>query len=134
MQTYKYGLGVYKEFENIACGKSTTLPQNVNTEIKQLLKNYNRKKRFSFEDIIDFHYKFEKIHPFQDGNGRIGRLIVFKECLKNNIVPTFIDNKFKHKYINAFLEYENDKTLLVKTFLEGQNIIKQYLDYFKIEY
>lgn len=134
MQTYKYGSGVYKEYENVACGKSTTPPQNVKTEIKKLFFNYSRKKKFSFEDLVIFHYNFEKIHPFQDGNGRIGRLIMFKECLKNNIVPTFVDNKNKHKYINAFLEYENDKTLLIKVFKQGQEKIKELLNYFKIEY
>jgi Fic family protein len=86
------------------------------------------------EEIIDFHYHFESIHPFQDGNGRVGRLIAFKECLKNNIVPFIIDDNLKMFYYRGLKEWKNERGYLLDTCLSAQDKFKKYLDYFKIPY
>ena len=87
-----------------------------------------------FEDIIDFHYNFEKIHPFQDGNGRVGRLIMLKECLKHNIVPVIINEELKLFYYRGLKEYKYEKGYLIDTCLTAQDKYKAYLDYFRIKY
>ena len=106
------------------------------TEVKQrmieFLKNYNSKTNVTIDDIIEFHYEFEKIHPFQDGNGRVGRLIMLKECLKHNIVPVIINEELKLFYYRGLKEYKYEKGYLVDTCLYGQDIVKKYLDYFRI--
>ena len=86
------------------------------------------------EEIIDFHYRFETIHPFQDGNGRVGRLIMFKECLKNNIVPFIIDEDLKMFYYRGLSEWNNEKGYLTDTCLAAQDKFKKYLEYFKVPY
>jgi len=91
-------------------------------------------KYLTSEDIFDFHYRFETIHPFQDGNGRIGRLIILKECLRNNIVPLIIKDEFKDFYYRGLTEYKSEKGYLLDTFLHEQDIFKSYLDCFKIKY
>ena len=129
-----YGTGCYKKYPNTVGGRETISPENVKVEMKKLLDWYNKIKKVNLEDIIEFHYKFECIHPFQDGNGRVGRLIMFNECLKNNIVPCYIDDRFKAQYNNGFNKYSEDKNFLIETCKFGQDLYKQLLDYFKVEY
>lgn len=95
-----------------------------------LLEEYNKKDKISFNDIIDFHFKFEQIHPFQDGNGRVGRLIMFKECLKHNIIPFIIEDEYKFFYYRGLSEYLNEKNYLLDTCLASQDKYKLILDYF----
>lgn len=92
------------------------------------------KKEKTFEDILDFHVKFERIHPFQDGNGRVGRLIMFKECLKYNIIPFIIEDNLKMFYYRGLKEWNNEKGYLTDTCLTAQDKYKAYLDYFRIAY
>lgn len=106
----------------------------VKEKIRTLLKRYNAIKKITIQDIIDFHYEFETIHPFQDGNGRVGRLIALKECLKHDIVPFIITDKIKDFYYRGLKEYPYEKGYLIDTCLYGQDIIKSYFDYFKIGY
>jgi Fic family protein len=112
----------------------TVLPEAVSEEIKKLLAKNNSKENKTFEDILDFHVKFERIHPFQDGNGRIGRLIMFKECLKHNIVPFIIENNLKMFYYRGLKEWNIEKGYLTDTCLTAQEKYKAYLDYFRIAY
>lgn len=129
-----FKIGDYKMLENEVGGSDTCPVNEVKTKISELLKRYNSKTTVSIEDIIDFHYDFEKIHPFQDGNGRVGRLIMLKECLKHNIVPVIITEELKLYYYRGLKEYKQVKGYLVDTCLSGQDIVKKYLDYFKIDY
>ena len=129
-----YGAGKYKKLPNTVGGIETTPPENVSKEIKSLLTWYKGIKKISFEDIVEFHYRFETIHPFQDGNGRVGRLIMFKECLKNNIVPFYIDDKFKAQYYNGLKQWKSEKGFLLETCRFGQDLYNQLLDYFKVKY
>ena len=129
-----FAVGNYKKLPNEVGGKDAVEPENVSREIKKLLSDYNSKENKTLEDIIDFHYRFERIHPFQDGNGRVGRLIMFKECLKNNIVPFIIDDNLKLFYYRGLNEWEQEKGYLMDTCLTAQDNFKKYLDYFKIEY
>lgn len=127
-------VGDYKKIPNEVGGMNTTLPEEVAQRMKELLKEYNDKKEKSFEDILDFHVKFERIHPFQDGNGRIGRLILFKECLKYNIVPFIIDDHLKMFYYRGLKEWDYEKGYLIDTCLSAQDKYKADLDYFRIAY
>ena len=102
--------------------------------MKDLLKEYNDKEGKNFEDILDFHVEFERIHPFQDGNGRVGRLIMFKECLKYNIVPFIIEEQLKMFYYRGLKEWNNEKGYLTDTCLTARDKYKEYLDYFRIKY
>ena len=129
-----FAVGDYKKFPNEVGGSETSLPENVANEMKKLLDGYNRKERITIEDIIEFHVRFEKIHPFQDGNGRIGRLIMFKECLKHNIVPFIIEDKIKMFYYRGLKEWNYEKGYLTDTCLSAQDKFKKYLDYFRIPY
>lgn len=127
-------VGDYKRFENEVGGLITTKPENVHNEIKQLLSEYNKNLNKTFEDIIEFHYKFERIHPFQDGNGRVGRLIMFKECLRNGIVPFIIEDDIKEFYYRGLKEWENERGYLIDTCLSAQDKFKAYMDYFGLKY
>lgn len=127
-------VGDYKKYPNEVGGKITVLPEKVPESIKLLISEYNKIKDKTFNDIIRFHYEFECIHPFQDGNGRIGRLILFKECLKNNIVPFIIDENLKMFYYRGLSEWQNEKGYLIDTCLTAQDKFKKYLDYFRIPY
>lgn len=129
-----FAVGDYKKLENEVGDIQTTSPQLVASEINKLLENYNKKDKHTFDEILDFHVKFERIHPFQDGNGRIGRLIIFKECLKNNIVPFIITEELKMFYYRGLSKWNDEKGWLRDTCLTGQDIIKSYLDYFHIKY
>lgn len=129
-----FSVGDYKKLPNEVGGKKTTLPENVAEEIKKLLSEYNIKTSKSLEDIIEFHVRFERIHPFQDGNGRIGRLIMFKECLKYNIVPFIIEDDIKMFYYRGLNEWDKEKGYLMDTCLSAQDKFKKYLDYFRIPY
>ena len=127
-------VGDYKKVPNEVGGRETTLPEEVPTEMKKLLAEYNKKEKVTLEDIIEFHVQFEKIHPFQDGNGRIGRLIIFKECLKHNIVPFIIEDRIKMFYYRGLKEWNQEKGYLTDTCLSAQDTFKKYLDYFRIGY
>lgn len=127
-------VGDYKKIPNEVGGMNTTLPEEVAQRMKELLKEYNDKKEKSFEDILDFHVRFERIHPFQDGNGRVGRLILFKECLKYNIVPFIIEDHLKMFYYRGLKEWDYEKGYLIDTCLSAQDTYKAYLDYFRIAY
>ncbi len=129
-----FNVGEYKRFPNEIGGRETAAPDEVQQKMKDLLKDYNRKSEHSLEEIIDFHYRFEAIHPFQDGNGRVGRLIMFKECLKNDIVPFIIDDNMKLFYYRGLSEWNNEKGYLRDTCLAAQDRFKKYLEYFKVPY
>ena len=129
-----FAVGDYKKFPNEVGNMKTPLPEEVDNLMKDLLKEYNSKKEKTFEDILDFHVQFERIHPFQDGNGRIGRLIMFKECLKYNIVPFIIEDNLKMFYYRGLKEWHNERDYLVDTCLTAQDRYKTYLDYFRIKY
>ncbi len=129
-----FAVGAYKKLPNEVGGMETALPEEVADKMKNLLADYNAKKDKTFEDILDFHVKFERIHPFQDGNGRVGRLIIFKECLKYDIVPFIIEDDLKIFYYRGLKEWDNEKGYLTDTCLTAQDRFKAYLDYFRIRY
>ena len=129
-----FAVGDYKKLPNEVGGVETALPEEVACKMKRLLTEYNAKEEKTLEDILDFHVKFERIHPFQDGNGRVGRLIMFKECLKYNIVPFIIEDNLKLFYYRGLKEWENEKGYLTDTCLTAQDKYMAYLDYFRIGY
>ena len=129
-----FAVGDYKKMPNEVGGMYTALPEEVADKIKALLTEYNGKEEKTFENILDFHVKFERIHPFQVGNGRVGRLIMFKECLKYNIVPFIIEDNMKMFYYRGLKEWNNEKGYLIDTCLTAQDKYKAYLDYFRIAY
>ena len=129
-----FAVGDYKKLPNEVGGMETALPEEVADQMKALLVEYNGKKDKKLKDILDFHVKFERIHPFQDGNGRVGRLIMFKECLKYNIVPFIIEDHLKVFYYRGLKEWNHQKGYLMDTCLTAQDQYKAYLDYFRIAY
>ena len=129
-----FRVGEYKMLENEVGGNETAKPSEVAAEMKKLLVDYNSKSKITFDDILDFHVRFESIHPFQDGNGRIGRLIMFKECLKHNIVPFIITDELKLFYYRGIKEWKNERGYLRDTCLTGQDSMKANLDYFGVKY
>ena len=129
-----FTVGDYKKFPNEVGGMETASPEEVSEKMKSFLMEYNGKKRKTFEDILEFHVKFERIHPFQDGNGRVGRLIMFKECLKYNIVPFIIEDDLKMFYYRGLKEWNIEKGYLTDTCLTAQDRYKAYLKYFRIDF
>lgn len=129
-----FKVGDYKKLPNEVGGNDTVDPENVHKEIKSLLKEYNAKKRPSLEEIIDFHQRFEAIHPFQDGNGRVGRLILFRECLRLGYVPFIITDELKMFYYNGLRNWPEIKGYLLDTCLTAQDNFKVLLDKFRIDY
>lgn len=129
-----FAVGEYKKMPNEVGGMATTLPEDVAAEMRALLAAYSAKKAKTLEDILDFHVRFERIHPFQDGNGRVGRLIMFKECLKYGIVPFIIEDNLKMFYYRGLKEWDTEKGYLTDTCLTAQDRYKAYLDYFRIKY
>ena len=129
-----FAVGDYKRLPNEVGGQQTVFPEDVRREMKALLHDYNLKKHHSFEDILDFHVQFESIHPFQDGNGRIGRLVMFKECLGSGIVPFIITDELKLFYYRGLREWGHVNGYLIDTCLTAQDQYKTALDYFRIKY
>ena len=129
-----FAVGNYKRRANAVGDIETTAPRLVPQEMKKLVDDYNKKDTHTLEEIIEFHVKFERIHPFQEGNGRVGRMIVFKECLKNNIVPFIILDSKKMFYYRGLKNWNKEHGWLIDTCLDGQDTVKAYLDYFDIQY
>ncbi len=129
-----FRVGDYKRLPNEVGGSETCAPEDVHREIKKLLTEYNAKKQKTFEDILDFHQRFESIHPFQDGNGRVGRLVMFKECLAHGYVPFIITDELKMFYYRGLREWNRLKGYLTDTCLTAQDQYKALLDYFRIKY
>ena len=129
-----FNVGEYKKVPNEVGGMDTALPEEVADRMKELISEYNGKTMKSLEEILDFHVRFERIHPFQDGNGRVGRLIMFKECLKYNIVPFIIEEDLKLYYYRGLKEWDKLQGYLTDTCLTAQDRYKANLDYFRIEY
>ncbi|NJD01395.1 MAG: Fic family protein [Ruminiclostridium sp.] len=127
-------VGDYKKMPNEVGGMETVLPEEVRDKMKTLLTEYNAIENKKLEDIIDFHVRFERIHPFRDGNGRVGRLIMLKECLKYNIVPFIIEDEIKMFYYRGLKEWNTEKGYLTDTCLSAQDKFKKVLDYFRIDH
>lgn len=123
-------VGDYKKVVNEAGGIKTTDPKYVQRDMSKLMEWYNSLKEITIKEIVEFHVRFEKIHPFQDGNGRVGRIIMFKECLKNNIVPFIILDKDKLFYYRGLKEYKNEKGYLIDTCLNAQDQYKSIIEYY----
>lgn len=129
-----FAVGEYKKVPNEVGGMDTALPEEVADKMRGLLAEYHFQEEKTLEDLLEFHVKFERIHPFQDGNGRVGRLILFKECLKYDIVPFIIEEDLKLFYYRGLKEWNQEKGYLTDTCLTAQDRYKAYLDYFRIEY
>lgn len=129
-----FAVGAYKRLPNEVGGRDTALPEEVGVRMQALLERYNAKKQKSLDDILNFHVQFERIHPFQDGNGCVGRLLMFKECLKYNIVPFIIEDNLKLFYYRGLKKWDREKGYLTDTCLAAQDRYKAYLDYFRIGY
>lgn len=129
-----FNVGEYKKMPNEVGGNETCHPKEVAAKMKALLNHYHLIEKKDLKDIIDFHYQFEIIHPFQDGNGRVGRLIMFKECLANNIVPFIINEDIKLFYYRGLQEWTRIKEYLLDTCLTAQDNYKAILHYFEIDF
>jgi Fic family protein len=125
-----FNIGEWKKLPSEVGGAETALPQNVETEMDKLNRWYNSLSETSFENVVEYHYRFEKIHPFQDGNGRVGRLIMFRECLRNNITPFIIDDSHKQFYYRGLREFANTRDYLMDTCLSAQDTYKTWVEYF----
>ncbi|WP_026499289.1 Fic family protein [Butyrivibrio sp. WCD2001] len=129
-----FAVGDYKKRANVVGGRETSKPSEVHKHMEALLKEYNLKKIVTVEDIIALHAEFEYIHPFQDGNGRVGRLVALKECLRHNIVPFIIEDSKKNYYYRGLKEWRNEKGWLIDTCLDGQDTFVKLLDLLEIEH
>ena len=129
-----FAVGGYKKLPNEVGGKQTTAPEDISGELKKLLHAYNAIPNKTLDDILHFHVHFERIHPFQDGNGRVGRLILFKECLRNRIVPFIISDELKMFYYRGLQQWPEERSYLRETCVAAQEQFKKYLDYFRIDY
>jgi len=129
-----FAVGEYKKLANEVGGRETTAPKDVPKKMRELISDYEKLETVTFDDLLDFHYRFESIHPFQDGNGRVGRLILFKECLRNAIVPFIIEDDMKMYYYRGLQEWRNEKGYLRDTCLAAQDRFKAYLDYYGVKY
>ena len=127
-----FAVGAYKRLPNEVGGNQTAAPEEVERQIRLLLKQYNAIEQPLLDDILDFHYRFERIHPFQDGNGRVGRLILFKECLRCGITPFIIDDELKMFYYRGLQNWQEEQGYLRDTCIAAQEVFRQYLDYFRI--
>lgn len=128
-----FAVGDYKKLPNEVGGNETTPPEEVPAAMKELLTAYNAEKDKSFDDLLDFHYRFERIHPFQDGNGRVGRLLLFKECLRHGIVPFIITEELKLYYYRGLQNWETERGYLRDTCLTAQDAFRETMKYFRIE-
>lgn len=128
-----FAVGDYKRLPNEVGGQETTPPKEVHQQMKSLLSDYHQTRQHRLEDILDFHVRFEQIHPFQDGNGRVGRLLMFKECLANDIVPFIITDELKMFYYRGLHEWGHINGYLMDTCLTAQDQYKTLLDYFNID-
>ena len=128
-----FAVGDYKRLPNEVGGQETCPPEDVHKELKTLLTDYYHNRQQTFENILNFHVRFEQIHPFQDGNGRVGRLLMFKECLANNIVPFIITDELKMYYYRGLREWGHINGYLTDTCLTAQDQYKDLIEYFKIE-
>ncbi|MCC8058781.1 Fic family protein [Cloacibacillus sp.] len=129
-----FAVGKYKRMPNEVGGRGTAAPEEVPGRMRELLASYNSTEKKTLAELIDFHVRFEAVHPFQDGNGRVGRLILFKECLRNNIVPFIINEELKIFYYRGIREWDNERGYLIDTCLTAQDSFKEVLDYFRIPY
>ncbi len=129
-----FAVGAYKKLPNEVGGRETSAPEDTAADMKNLLQRYNAAESKSLDDLLDFHYRFEMIHPFQDGNGRIGRLILFKECLHYGIVPFIITDELKWFYYRGLQNWPHTPGFLRDTCLTAQDRFKKILDHFRIPY
>lgn len=127
-----FAVGDYKKRANVVGGRETSKPSEVHKHIKALLEEYNKKENVTVEDIISLHAEFEYIHPFQDGNGRVGRLVALKECLRHNVIPFIIEDTKKSFYYRGLSEWRNEKGWLIDTCLDGQDTFVRLLDMLEI--
>lgn len=129
-----FAVGEYKKLENEVSGRATSRPEDVARDIQNLLASYGSKRTHTLEEILDFHVVFERIHPFQDGNGRVGRLVMFKECLASGVVPFIIEGEMKAFYYRGLSEWDRERGFLTDICLTAQDRFKAALDYFRIAY
>ena len=129
-----FAVGDYKKRANVVGGKETSKPSEVHNHMEALIDAYNQKRTVTIEDIIAFHAEFEAIHPFQDGNGRVGRLVALKECLRHNVIPFIIEDSKKNYYYRGLAEWKTEKGYLLDTCLDGQDTFKRLLEMLEIKY